>query len=64
MFILLERSDGSPIFIAGPCWPFCVGVTLPLVLGVAALVSYFILFNKDSDLVSKYLSVVLYYVNA
>ena len=28
MFMLWERSDGSPIIIAGPCWPFCVFVTL------------------------------------
>ena len=28
MFMLWERSDGSPIVIAGPCWPFCVFVTL------------------------------------
>jgi hypothetical protein len=52
MFILWQRSDGSPVCIAGPCWPFCMSVTLPLILGIAALVCYFILFNDDSGLVS------------
>lgn len=52
MFILCERTDGSPIVIAGPCWPFCMGITLPLILGISALVCYFILFNANSGLVS------------
>lgn len=50
MFILCERTDGSPIVIAGPCWPFCMGITLPLILGISALVCYFILFNANSGL--------------
>jgi hypothetical protein len=45
MFILIERLDGSPLVAAGPCWPFCLFITVPLILGVAALVSYFILFG-------------------
>ncbi|CAB9529745.1 expressed unknown protein (Partial), partial [Seminavis robusta] len=32
MFILLEYADGSPIVVAGPCWPFCLLVTVPLIL--------------------------------
>lgn len=51
MFVLLERSDGSPLVIAGPCWPFCMGVTVPLILGISGLVSYFVLFNADAGLV-------------
>ena len=51
MFILLERTDGSPLVIAGPCWPFCMGVTVPLILGISGLVAYFVLFNADSGVV-------------
>lgn len=51
MFILLEYSDGSPIVIAGPCWPFCMGVTLPLILVISGLVSYFLVLNPKSGLV-------------
>lgn len=50
MFVLFERSDGSPMVIAGPCWPFCMGVTLPLILGISALVCYFVLFNSANGL--------------
>lgn len=44
MFFLWERRDGSPIVVAGPCWPFCVFVTLPLILILSALVAYFVFF--------------------
>lgn len=27
MFALLSYPDGTPIVIAGPCWPFCFFVT-------------------------------------
>lgn len=52
MFVLCERSDGSPIVVAGPCWPFCVFVTLPLILSVSAGVAYFVIISDDSPLVS------------
>jgi hypothetical protein len=52
MFILLEYSDGSPIVMAGPCWPFCLGVTVPLIMGICFLVSYFLVLNTNSGLVS------------
>jgi len=51
MFFLCYTRDGSPIFVVGPCWPFCVGVTLPLILVISALVCYFIVLNPDSGLV-------------
>lgn len=51
MFILIEKRDGSPCVIAGPCWPFCMGVTVPLILGISALVCIFILFNDESGVV-------------
>merc|ERR1711902_328234 len=35
MFVLCERTDGSPVVISGPCWPFCTFVTLPLILAVS-----------------------------
>jgi hypothetical protein len=51
MFILCERRDGSPIVIAGPCWPFCCLVTVPLILGICGAVAYFVIINEDSPLV-------------
>jgi hypothetical protein len=52
MFILCERTDGSPLAIAGPCWPFCCLVTLPLILSVSATVAYFVIISDDSPLVT------------
>jgi len=48
MFVLCERYDGSPVIIAGPCWPFCFLVTVPLILGIPAAVAYFYIINEDS----------------
>lgn len=48
MFVVLEKPDGSPIVIAGPCWPFCMGVTVPLILGISGLVVYFVIINDDA----------------
>lgn len=61
MFILLEYADGSPIIVAGPCWPFCMFVTVPLILGISGLVTYFLVLNKDSGLVSFLLPISLTY---
>lgn len=52
MFVLCERGDGSPIVIAGPCWPFCCLVTVPLILGIPGAVAYFTIIREDSILVS------------
>ena len=52
MFILLEYADGSPVVVAGPCWPFCLFVTLPLIVGISCLVSFFLVLNPGSGLVS------------
>lgn len=54
MFALMSYPDGTPIVIAGPCWPFCVFVTLPLVLGIPAVVTYFLVIDDGTrfDLVS------------
>jgi hypothetical protein len=52
MFVLCSYADGTPILIAGPCWPFCVFVTLPLIMGVAGLVSFFLIFDDRFGLVS------------
>ena len=49
MFILWEKADGSPIVIAGPCWPFCVGVTVPLIIGISGVASYFVFFTSNSN---------------
>lgn len=52
MFVLCERTDGTPIVIAGPCWPFCICVTLPLILAVSGAVAYFVIISNNSPLVS------------
>ncbi len=51
-FFLLERRDGSPIITAGPCWPFCTFVTVPLIVVLSTLVMVFIVFNRKSGMVS------------
>lgn len=48
MFFLCERSDGSPCVVAGPCWPFCMFVTVPLILGLSGLTAYFVILRKDA----------------
>jgi len=50
MFSILERRDGTPILITGPCWPFCAFVTIPLISGISGLVCYFIVLNPNSGL--------------
>ena len=47
MFILMSWPDGTPLLIAGPCWPFCVGVTVPLVIGISFCVSFFVVLSDD-----------------
>lgn len=47
MFFLLESNDGSPIIVAGPCWPFCTFITTPIILGVSGLVGYFMIYTTD-----------------
>lgn len=53
MHFLWERSDGSPIIVAGPMWPFCMFVTVPLVAGLSALVLYFCIVQENAPLVSR-----------
>jgi hypothetical protein len=31
MYFLIEKHDGSPVVVAGPCWPFCVGITATVI---------------------------------
>jgi len=50
MFFLCQRKDGSPLIMAGPCWPFCTFVTLPLILGLSGLVSYFVIFQENAGM--------------
>lgn len=45
MFFLAEREDGSPRLVVGPCWPFCACVTVPLILFVSGVVTYFIVLD-------------------
>ena len=47
MHILCSHPDGSPIIMAGPCWPFCMFVTVPLILGISALVVYFLILDDS-----------------
>lgn len=53
MFFLVERKDGSPIIVAGPCWPFCTFVTVPLIVVCSTLVGIFIVSNPNTGLVSS-----------
>lgn len=61
MFFLLERKDGSPIVVAGPCWPFCTFVTVPLIVVLSGLVGYFIVSNPETRLVSFIVFAFSYY---
>ncbi len=51
MFFLIEKKDGSPIVVAGPCWPFCTFVTAPLIVVLSGMVGYFIVSNPSAGLV-------------
>eukprot|EP00814_Leptocylindrus_danicus_P015058 CAMPEP_0116003898 /NCGR_PEP_ID=MMETSP0321-20121206/300_1 /TAXON_ID=163516 /ORGANISM="Leptocylindrus danicus var. danicus, Strain B650" /LENGTH=192 /DNA_ID=CAMNT_0003472135 /DNA_START=39 /DNA_END=614 /DNA_ORIENTATION=- len=51
MHVLWERkSDGSPIIIAGPLWPFCMFVTVPLIVFISGVFVYFVLLNDKIGL--------------
>ena len=52
MFFLIEKKDGTPIVVAGPCWPFCTFVTVPLIVVLSGMVGYFIVSNPNAGLVS------------
>jgi len=53
MFALLSYPDGTPVVVAGPCWPFCMLVTLPMILVVSGVVGYFLIYdNTYAQLVS------------
>lgn len=52
MFALVSYRDGTPIVVAGPCWPFCVFVTVPLIIGISGAVIYFLIIEDEfTDLV-------------
>jgi hypothetical protein len=53
MFFLVEKKDGSPIVVAGPCWPFCTFVTVPLIVVLSGMVGYFIVSNPSAGLVCE-----------
>lgn len=53
MFALISASDGTPIIISGPCWPFCVFVTFPLIIGISCLVIFFLILGETFALVSN-----------
>jgi len=36
--------------VAGPCWPFCTFVTIPLICGLSGLVAYFLIFKDGAVL--------------
>ncbi len=52
MFFICERRNGSPIVVAGPCWPFCTFVTFPLIAGLSGLTLYFCILRENAALVS------------
>jgi hypothetical protein len=51
MFAILTYPDGTPIVIAGPCWPFCIFVTVPLILAVSFAVGYFLVVSDRFSVV-------------
>ncbi|KAL3800667.1 hypothetical protein HJC23_006129 [Cyclotella cryptica] len=57
MFFLLEKRDGTPIVVAGPCWPFCTFVTVPLIVVLSGLVGYLIVLNPKSGLPSWFAAI-------
>ena len=60
MFFLLEKRDGTPIVVAGPCWPFCTFVTVPLIIVLSGLVAYFIVLDPEVGLVRHTLAMLLF----
>ena len=54
MFVFCQKRDGTPVVVAGPCWPFCFLVTLPLILGACGSVSYFFIISERSPLVRSF----------
>uniref|UniRef100_A0A7R9ZLJ7 Palmitoyltransferase n=1 Tax=Craspedostauros australis TaxID=1486917 RepID=A0A7R9ZLJ7_9STRA len=50
MFVLCSRPDGTPVVIAGPCWSFCLFVTVPLIVGISGAVAYFVIIDESSPL--------------
>lgn len=50
MFFICESKKGKPLVVAGPCWPFCTFVTLPLIVGLSGLALYFCFLKDDSPL--------------
>lgn len=60
MFILWGRSDGSPIVVAGPCWPFCVLVTLVSLLQYNALFSVLQSWQSWAGLIAPSLLLTLF----
>ena len=61
MFALISRSDGTPIVIAGPCWPFCIFITFPLIIGISMLVIFFLILGDTFVLVRGHKCTKLYY---
>lgn len=51
MFAILSYPDGTPIVLAGPCWPFCMFVTVPIIVGISIVASYFLVINDHYGLV-------------
>jgi hypothetical protein len=50
MFFICETRDGSPTVVAGPCWPFCTFITVPLIVVLSGLTLWFFILDKNSVL--------------
>lgn len=59
MHVLLASADGTPQVIAGPCWPFCMGVTVPLIVGISGAVCYFLIWSGNFRLPNWLLGVYI-----
>lgn len=46
MQVICKRRDGSPLIIIGPHWPFCVFITIPLIIALSAFILYLFAFGN------------------
>jgi len=59
MRFICEKLDGTPRLVAGPCWPFCLFITFPLIAGLSTLVAYFIIFKSGTPAWLSYIYIPL-----
>ena len=61
MQVICKRRDGSPLIIIGPHWPFCVFITIPLIIALSAFILYLFAFgNLVSSMICRYILFLVY----